>query len=164
MRQLLAPGQRRLHFVDESATRRRAILSAIARLPVSAHVYSCSIREPAARSLVMSALIAGLPLGTRRLIIESRGERDREDRRLLVGLRKAGTFPPDLAYDHLRAHEEPLVWIPDAVAWCWGRRQWSGRLADILRSSTRVPEMRKTRPLLVRGGAGLYFPRLSATG
>lgn len=25
----------------------------------------------------------------------------------------------DLRYEHLRAREEPLLVIPDAIAWCW---------------------------------------------
>ena len=57
----------------------------------------------------------------------------RHDRALLyakVGHHK-GTAR--LRYDHLRSYEECLLWIPDAIAWCWGRGgMWRTRVKKLI--------------------------------
>jgi hypothetical protein len=38
-----------------------------------------------------------------------------------------------LRYEHLRAHEECLLSVPDAVAWCWSHRSgWRERVRGIV--------------------------------
>ena len=38
-----------------------------------------------------------------------------------------------LHYEHRRAHVEPLLSLPDAVAWCWVRSgEWRRRIAPIV--------------------------------
>lgn len=49
--------------------------------------------------------------------------------------------PAELAYEHLRPHEDPALWIPDAVAWCFGaggdwRRRISALVEDVVPIST----------------------------
>ncbi|MHB1987936.1 MAG: hypothetical protein ACYCSF_08125 [Acidimicrobiales bacterium] len=140
MRQLLATGQRRLHFVDESPGRRRVIASRIARLPLRATVYSCATTaDKKPRATVMRALVADLPGSALRLVLESRGDRDSEDKQLLIELQKRGELPAHLTYDHLRAWEEPLLWVADAVAWCWGRRECLDILGPVLAAGRRSP-------------------------
>jgi len=40
---------------------------------------------------------------------------------------------PFLEYRHQRAHEEPLLALPDVVAWCWVRSgDWRRRIGPIL--------------------------------
>ncbi|HEX6684851.1 MAG TPA: hypothetical protein VF062_18830 [Candidatus Limnocylindrales bacterium] len=41
------------------------------------------------------------------------------DRRLLRAELQAAGAADRLTYEHVRAYEEPLLAIPDAVAWCW---------------------------------------------
>ncbi len=139
MRSLLAKGQRRLHFVDESAQRRRAILSAVTKLDIRARIYVSRANERVARPALMSALAAELPKDARRLVIESRGQRDRDDRQLLVELRKKGVLSELVAYEHMPAHAEPLLWVADAVAWAYGIRDpWRRLVEPIIESSTVV--------------------------
>lgn len=39
----------------------------------------------------------------------------------------------ELEYRHLRAHEEPLLAIPDAIAWCWQRGgPWRDRVRELV--------------------------------
>jgi hypothetical protein len=42
--------------------------------------------------------------------------------------RKAGA---DMTYHHDMPHQEPLLWAPDAVAWCWAAGgAWRQKVAD----------------------------------
>lgn len=54
------------------------------------------------------------------------------DRNVLYrSIRATGTT--DLRYEHLRAHEEPLLAIPDAIAWCWSRGgTWRARVRELV--------------------------------
>jgi hypothetical protein len=41
-----------------------------------------------------------------------------------------------LLYEHLKPHEEPLLWVPDAVAWCYGNGgDWRRRVAPLVARS-----------------------------
>ena len=121
LRRMLLGGQRRVHFVDESDARRRTILATITSLELRARVYQTrSTDDVAARAITLSALVKDLAPAAERLVIESRSDRDRDDRQLLVQLRHSGAFGDGLRYEHLQAHEEPLLWVADALAWCVG--------------------------------------------
>jgi hypothetical protein len=52
------------------------------------------------------------------------------DRKLLYrASRDAGC--PDLRYEHRRAAGEPLLALPDAIAWCWAKGgHWRNRIAS----------------------------------
>lgn len=54
--------------------------------------------------------------GVDELAIESRGHRDIEDDRVLLDCRRDGVIAPDLLWRHDRPHDEPLLWLPDALA------------------------------------------------
>ena len=44
-----------------------------------------------------------------------------------------------LRYDHLRATAEPLLWVPDAVAWAWCRGgQWRRSAEPLITATRRV--------------------------
>lgn len=126
LRNLLLPGQRRLHFVDESKQRRRKCLSVMAELPLHARIYTTSGNESVARGQLLDHLLNDLiPLQCERLVIESRGaaQDSRERRRIaaLITHREATPF----TYHHMKPHEEPMLWVPDAIAWAHGAgREW----------------------------------------
>lgn len=53
-----------------------------------------------------------------RLVIESLAGLDAADRHCIATvLRKAGAR---MSYTHMRPHEEPGLWFPDAIAWAQG--------------------------------------------
>jgi hypothetical protein len=120
LRGLLAPRQRRLHFNSESNKRRRLLLARMCDLDVRASVYTCRTRGEDARRVLLSALATKLPRRTTRLVLEAREGRDVLDRRVLARLQQSGRIADHLVYEHLRPHEEPLLWVPDAVAWAVG--------------------------------------------
>jgi hypothetical protein len=140
LRGLRLPGERRLHFQAESEQRRRKIVGVLVQQSIEVHLYiglgrSERVRESCLRRLIDDAV----KLNLQRLVLESRGQGpDRNDRKIIAeSLRiqsdPALASPPGLVYEHLRAHEEPVLWIPDAVAWCHGaHRQWRSRISPLV--------------------------------
>lgn len=120
LRGLLLPGQRRLHFATESDRRRRLILSRLGGLSSASVVYVARHRDqPAAREAILGRVATDLHgNGVTGLTIESRRGQDHHDRAVIY--RALGPEPP-LSYRHAIAAEEPLLWIPDAIAWAFGR-------------------------------------------
>ena len=135
LRGLLLPRQGRLHFVNESPQRRRALLDAMRELPIRTSLYISTEKEPIARRRAMEALLRDLlALGGQRLVIERReASQDERERRLIATAVQRGAAPADLSYSHLRARDEPLLWVADAVAWAYGAGpQWRPRADPLI--------------------------------
>ena len=135
LRGLLLPRQGRLHFVNESPQRRRVLLDAMRELPVRTRLYISTEKEPIARQQAMEALLVDLlALGGQRLVIECReASQDERERRLMATAVQSGAAPADLSYSHLRARDEPLLWVADAVAWAYGAGpQWRPRADSLI--------------------------------
>jgi hypothetical protein len=133
LRALCRPGQRRIHFSQESDQRRKAILSAIETLDVGVRIYRCDSTSRDPRTACLRGLLGDLiPAGARRLVIESRDGQDHGDDEIIrAALREHGTGR--LVFGHATPYEEPLLWVPDAVAWAVGRGgDWRRRCAAVL--------------------------------
>ncbi len=124
MRALLLPGQRSLHMKNER-NRAEKILAAIVDLAPQVTIYrvdrtvaAMEARGRCVRRLAHDAV-------TRRIArvvldpIDSVVERDRSW--IIQGARDAGHHVPPFDYHHQKRHEEPLLWIADAVGWAWAR-------------------------------------------
>jgi hypothetical protein len=128
MRALLLPGQRSLHMKNER-NRAEHVLTSIIALKPTVTIYRVSGRCPAmeARGRCIRRLAQDAAnLRVSRVVldtIDSVVERDRSW--IIQGARKAGHPVPPFSYHHQKRHEEPLLWIADAVGWAWAR---SGRL------------------------------------
>lgn len=133
LRALLLPGQRRLHFADEGDRRRRLLLSEISRLPIPTHVFSAAGQnQTAARDDILFAMVPAMRAqGVTRLVMDSREGQDHKDRTTIRRL--IGSHPqPIFEYSHERSQHQPLLWVPDAVAWAFGRGgQWRKRVEDL---------------------------------
>jgi hypothetical protein len=120
MRTLLLPRQQRLHWRDETHSRRRRILETIVELEAFGIVISHrgAHRQDRARALCLRALLWELwAADARALVIESRQARnDQKDRRTIVAAQKVGEASPDLRYSFRGPKDEPLLWLPDAIA------------------------------------------------
>jgi hypothetical protein len=119
-RGLCLPGQRRWHFVDESKRRRRQILDTIARQEiVRTLMYTSRGSQSIARRECMTALIYDLvDRKASRLVMESIATQQADDRSCIAAaLREAEA---ELQYMHMRPHEEPGLWLPDALTWAYG--------------------------------------------
>ncbi len=133
LRGLRLRGQRRLHFGDESDQRRRQILSALAGLRLENQIIATTDRAPtAAREKVLRELVQILTTReVTRLVLDSRQGQDHVDRSTI---RRAAheSGNSSLEYRHDQSAAEPLLWVPDAVAWAWGRGgDWRRRIGDL---------------------------------
>jgi hypothetical protein len=86
--------------------------------------------------LVANALAEGCT----RLVSDSRGQDgDRADRRTIVRVLQRHEAVDDMASEHLRSHEDPALWIPDVLAWCYGAGgDWRRRIAPAVRATIDV--------------------------
>lgn len=128
---LTLPGQRSIHFCKERDERRRLILAALRRLPISVTIHDAtSIRGPKeARDACLRSLVADAGKAER-LVLELDDSRLKADREVLgLHLRRAA-LTGQLRYHHLRAHDDRLLAVPDAVAWSWAK---GGEWREIVR-------------------------------
>ena len=138
LRGLILPGQRRLHMHSEQGRRRRAILSAVVSAGVETTVYDASRRYPtelAARAACLAAVVEDLAAGAGdvRLIIEGDDSLVHSDRQQLYQLVRRAAVADTVVYEHGKAHEEPLLALPDVVAWSWVRSgEWRRRLGPVV--------------------------------
>lgn len=141
VRELVLPGQRRLHFTRESDPRRRAILSALSALGVRAHVFrSGAEREADGREDCLKALVAYAHEHSHsRLVLERDESIEKADRRILYREIKARGLSDAVHYELEAPHDEPLLWIPDALAWSFTKGgDWKRRIAPMLAGVTVV--------------------------
>ena len=111
----------RVHFNNESARRKRLVLSAIAEMPIGVFIAVAQLghgaTEFAARNACLTTVVERVQRrDVPRLVIESRDD-DREDERHLVRVRQP---EPWLVFEHRRASAEPMLWVADAIAWAHG--------------------------------------------
>ncbi|TDQ05607.1 hypothetical protein [Labedaea rhizosphaerae] len=134
VRELVLPGQRRLHFTSERDSRRRQALGALMPLAVDAMIYDAGSRpRRQQRELCLRRLVAdAISAGVRMIVLEQDDSVMELDRRLLFQ-RVRELDCDSLEYRHFRATEEPLLAIPDAVAWCWQRGgPWRARVRPLV--------------------------------
>lgn len=135
LRQLLLPGQRRLHFHREQERRRAVIVDGLLDLPVLFRVYRSADRdEGRARASCLRGLADQLAvLGVERLVIESDDSRVRSDVATLTSATRELRARSSFTFHHLPAHVEPLLWASDAAAWCWSRGGgWRQRIEPLI--------------------------------
>ena len=57
----------------------------------------------------------------------------KSDRRILFEAAGKYGIRDQLTYHHLRAKQEPMLWIPDAVAWCLAKGgEWPDRVRPLI--------------------------------
>jgi hypothetical protein len=142
LKALCLPGQQRIHMKSEGASRRRAILSAVARMQVQALMYEVPAgrrSERAARDDCLRRLVPDLlRLEVGRLMIESCDQNHQDVQVVSDAVAKAGAHD-SLQYLHGRPGIEPLLWLPDILAWAYGRGgDWFRRTGDVVREINRL--------------------------
>ncbi|RKR75181.1 hypothetical protein [Frondihabitans australicus] len=139
LRKLVLPGQRRLHFTNESDARRRQILAALVAMEVGVHLFSSrSKRQAVAREACLVAVVSwAVEAGHTKIVLERDDSLEKADRRLLYRQISRFGLHDVMSYGHEAAHAEPLLWIADAVAWSVARGgSWRARVAGLIWSTT----------------------------
>lgn len=133
---LVMPRQRRIHFMGESNARRDKILSSFGGLGITAVIYDASRygNQKNARVACLKRLVADLgEMRAERLVLERDDSAVQADRTLLFQEVRRTGIAGNLQYTHMRAHEECLLAIPDAIAWCWARGgEWRTKVAAMV--------------------------------
>lgn len=142
MRQLCLPGQSRLHFTKESNSRRALIAAAVRDSNVALDIYDATaLRDQRqARAACLHRIATDLAAHhVHRLVIEQDDSLLKHDRRVLRGAVASAGATASLAYEHLPARSEPLLWIADAAAWCWTHGPiWQDRIRPAVRHVHRL--------------------------
>ncbi|MEV0676742.1 hypothetical protein AB0I60_09480 [Actinosynnema sp. NPDC050436] len=142
LRGLRFPGHRELHFHNEKPARRRFLLARMAEFGVRVDIYlaSCREGEERARQVCLARAVDDiLDVDASRLVLDSRSGRDELDRltiRRALGKRARETR---VGYEHFDSASEPLLWLADIVAWCYGAGgDWARRAAPVLGNVIRL--------------------------
>lgn len=123
--QLLLPGERTFHMATERQARRRQAINWLPR-ELRYFVVTTSVRKDGTEQGARRSCLHGLvrialegELGPQ-LILESRDDaRDAWDRRQLRELLGRSAV---VRYEHQSARAEPLLWLPDILAWAAGHQ------------------------------------------
>jgi hypothetical protein len=122
LRSLVLPGQRSLHFAAESPARRGVLLDQILSFDLSIALIDTQEsnqslgREKGLRNLVRFAE----EIGATKIVLEMDESTLKVDQAILRGfVRSEGETLRQ--FQILPRHAEPLLWVPDAIAWSYQR-------------------------------------------
>ena len=159
MRSLRVAGARKVHFKHERDSVKKDIAAALVAARVRARVYVGHGQADAVRASGLRAAVTDLvAVGLRRLVLDSRWQDgDQSDRRIIHSALRRSQVPLDrVTYEHFRSHEEPALWVADAVAWCYGAGgEWRRRIEPVVEAVTDLGcknrrNKREARALAVR--------------
>ncbi|MEU4193008.1 hypothetical protein AB0E69_14005 [Kribbella sp. NPDC026611] len=121
LRALLLPGQERLHFNHEKPARRKRILDLIAEFHLLVSLYQAERETLMDRQRCLDAIVRDCAGSAERLVVELEESTYQHDLRCLrEAARRHGCYET-LRWDVLVSKADPLLWVPDAVAWSWMR-------------------------------------------
>lgn len=141
LRAMQLRGTRRVHFQAESDAFRRKFLARISELQVTARIYTARERTDLdSRRRILIQLVGDLvTMGAGRLMIEQDDSLVVHDQRTIKAERARLLAADSLRFDHLRGVEDPLLWLPDAIAWAWCRnRAWRNEVCGIVTDVTEL--------------------------
>lgn len=122
LRRLVRRPRRRLHWHGEDDATRRRLVALIAGLDlvhlVVVHEVADARKQERSRRKCLGRLLFELDqLQVGRILLEARGDAlDRRDRTMIAALRGSLAVSGDLRVGFARPLEEPMLWLPDAVA------------------------------------------------
>lgn len=142
MRALCLPGQQRIHFSKEQPRRRGQIVAAICRLDVEVRIYDASTHanDRQARTACLNRVVRDLAtVNAQRLVIEQDDSLIAADQADLWSAVHSAGAASTLTYEHVPPRTEPLLWVADAVVWCWTRdRRWRDRVGAVVTETVEV--------------------------
>jgi hypothetical protein len=118
LRNLVLPGQRSIHFQKESDRRKRQLLTEFSKFEFRVIVVQSPLADNlSARRDCLSRLLVRLPeTDVSRVVLERDDSILNFDKQIFRDYQSStgAIFGYQMAY----RHEEPLLWLPDAIAWC----------------------------------------------
>lgn len=134
---LMLRGQTRVHMKKESSSRRKRILTEISQLKPQVTIYRAGNEyrtELERRERCLHALVADLArAGHKTLCLERDDSLVSRDRQHLIEATRNAGCTESLVYRHESATSEPLLAIPDAIAWAWAKGgDWRSRCEPVV--------------------------------
>jgi hypothetical protein len=134
LRGQLLKSQPRIHFKDERDARRRRIIGLICDQgwPVRLFTHSDK-RDSIARTACLEAIVQyAAEIGSVRIVFETDDSAMQTDKRVLYAATQQTALSTGFTYGHMRATDEELLWVPDAIAWCFARGgDWRRRIEPV---------------------------------
>lgn len=141
VRSLVLPGQRRIHFTKEQLGRKRLILSRLTSLGIQAQVFHCATKIPTSgRDACLTGIVshAAQSLDTK-IVIERDESIEKADRQILYREVRRHNLDGLLNYAFESPHQEPLLWVADAIAWSYTKGgDWKKRAKPLISGITSV--------------------------
>lgn len=137
LQKLVKPGQRSIHFSSESDSRRRKILAEMCQLNLRVSLIETNLSyELSARGHCFEqALALATSVKASRIVIERDDSLFNFDENCLKALLRVMNLKTSLSFEHVYKHEDPLLWVSDAVAWCQNRGgEWERASSPLIRS------------------------------
>lgn len=130
---LCLAGQRRIHLTKERPSRRRLILDRVSAMRLRARIH-VSTSGKGARDACLRTLVPDLAsLGVGRLVIEPIESLVTHDKDVVYDALRRLDGLGRLAYEHVEARHEPILWAADAIAWAWGAgNDWRRRVTRVV--------------------------------
>jgi hypothetical protein len=145
LRGLVLPGQERLHFNHETPARRKQIIEVIKGFQIVVDLYSRDRSTQTDRSLCLSAIVRDSAGIAERLVIERDESTITPDHRALYAARERFGCFDSLRFDLLVPKADPLLWVPDAIAWSWMRGgSWRQAVSPLCQVKESCPEAKPT--------------------
>jgi hypothetical protein len=142
LNRLRLKGQRSIHFVDERETRKRQIIDQYLKEDFNAICFVVQgIVESHARRICLEALVESLNPFERYVLVLDRDEtREHSDRLTLSKRLRLLGLTDRVNFVHSEPHQEKLLWIPDAIGWCYARGGvWRSRVTELRTSVIHIP-------------------------
>ncbi len=130
LKALVIAGQRSIHFRKEKPSRRRDVISMLGKIGFTSYLFRSEMaHELDARNDCLEQIFTfAKNSGVSRLVFERDDSIIRFDEKVLYALGKSSQGF-EVGFEHLYRHEEPLLWVPDALAWCENQRgDWVRRM------------------------------------
>jgi len=140
LRRCLKPGVRRFHCTSATDSERRQVIALISAWPATVDIFvSDSRSESVSRHACLSAVaVCACDQVAGRLVIEADHSHDRADRNTLTMAMRDQQH--SVRWDLASPNSEELLWVPDAVAWCWTHpsSKWRSLVDPLVRSVTQL--------------------------
>ncbi|WP_075891518.1 hypothetical protein [Actinomyces provencensis] len=134
VRALKHSGARRIHMKAEGDSSRKKIISGLSKLEISCHIVGIASysSELEARAACLKQVLDGCELHhAASLTIERDESLQRWERQFLLTQQRDRSLAAEFTYDWKNPTEEPLLWIPDVVAWAYAKGgDWRRRISD----------------------------------
>lgn len=141
VRSLVLPGQRRIHFTKEQPERKRSILSRLTAFGAQAQVFHCATKNQVrGRDACLTGIVAHAAQHAHtRIVIERDESIEKADRQILFREVRRHGLSEVLSYSLETPHQEPLLWMADAIAWSYTKGgEWKQRADPLIAGITKL--------------------------